>query len=81
MTLILPDAKEKSYIFNIYDTPGHLNFCDEVGCALRICDGAILMGKSSFLTLSGRDRGRHVRHRKDHQILHQRERHLHRCDL
>ena len=28
---------------NIYDTPGHVNFSDEVTAAYRLCDGVVLM--------------------------------------
>ena len=43
MSLILPDNKDKSYIFNLYDTPGHLNFSDEICSSLRICDGGLIV--------------------------------------
>ena len=43
MTLVLPNSKGKSFVLNLFDTPGHVNFSDEICCALRICDGVILV--------------------------------------
>lgn len=43
MTLVLSDSRDKSQLINFYDTPGHTNFSDEVCCALRICDGVLLV--------------------------------------
>ncbi|EGR33958.1 hypothetical protein IMG5_029560 [Ichthyophthirius multifiliis] len=43
MSLVLPDLREKNYLLNILDTPGHPNFSDEVCCALRMCDGIVLV--------------------------------------
>lgn len=42
ITLVLPDCKGKSYLMNIFDTPGHVNFSDEATAAMRLCDGVIL---------------------------------------
>lgn len=43
MSLILPNTKDKSYLINFFDTPGHLNFADEVTSALRACDSVLLV--------------------------------------
>lgn len=43
MSLILPDSQDKSYLVNLYDTPGHINFSDEACSALRVSDGALLV--------------------------------------
>jgi U5 small nuclear ribonucleoprotein component len=38
----MQDLKAKSYLMNIMDTPGHVNFSDEVTAAMRLCDGIVL---------------------------------------
>lgn len=42
ITLVLPDVKHKSYLMNVFDTPGHVNFSDEVTAATRLTDGIVL---------------------------------------
>ncbi|EUB56665.1 U5 small nuclear ribonucleoprotein component [Echinococcus granulosus] len=42
MTLVLSDLKNKSYLLNIFDTPGHVNFSDEVTAAFRLCDAVCI---------------------------------------
>lgn len=43
MSLVLEDSNAKSYLCNIMDTPGHVNFSDEMTAALRLADGAVLV--------------------------------------
>lgn len=43
MSLILPNSKGKSSLVNIIDTPGHVNFVDEVACIARLVDGVVIV--------------------------------------
>ncbi len=42
VTLVLQDLREKSFLVNILDTPGHVNFSDEVTASIRVSDGVVL---------------------------------------
>lgn len=43
MSLVLESSRGKSHLVNILDTPGHVNFVDEVAASLRLADGVVLV--------------------------------------
>jgi U5 small nuclear ribonucleoprotein component len=43
MSLVLQNSKGKSSLVNIIDTPGHVNFVDEVASITRLVDGVVIV--------------------------------------
>ncbi|PFH62636.1 hypothetical protein XA68_12710 [Ophiocordyceps unilateralis] len=43
MSLVLQSTKGKSHLVNIIDTPGHVNFADEIAASFRLVDGLCLV--------------------------------------
>ena len=43
MSLVLQNSGGKSHLIHLVDTPGHVNFVDEVASAMRLVDGVVLV--------------------------------------
>lgn len=43
VSIVMQDSRQKSFLLNIIDTPGHVNFSDEVTAAYRISDGVVVV--------------------------------------
>lgn len=43
MSFILGSSAGKSHLVHLIDTPGHVNFLDEVAAAIRLVDGILLV--------------------------------------
>ncbi|KRX56036.1 U5 small nuclear ribonucleoprotein component [Trichinella sp. T9] len=42
ITIVMQDFRNKSFLLNVFDTPGHINFSDEMSAAFRMCDGVVV---------------------------------------
>jgi 116 kDa U5 small nuclear ribonucleoprotein component len=43
VALIMQSSRNKSYLLNVFDTPGHVNFSDECTAAFRLVDGVLIL--------------------------------------
>jgi len=43
ISLILGTTSGKSHLIHFIDTPGHVNFADEVAASIRLVDGIVLV--------------------------------------
>ncbi|KZO91876.1 Calreticulin-domain-containing protein [Calocera viscosa TUFC12733] len=43
MSLVLQNTRGKSHLCHLIDTPGHVNFLDEVAAACRLADGVVVV--------------------------------------
>ncbi|EIN14356.1 u5 small nuclear ribonucleo protein component [Punctularia strigosozonata HHB-11173 SS5] len=43
MSLILATTAGKSHLLHLIDTPGHVNFVDEIAASMRVADGVLLV--------------------------------------
>ena len=43
MSLVMPSSTGKHLLFNLMDTPGHVNFSDEATASYRLSDGVLLV--------------------------------------
>jgi 116 kDa U5 small nuclear ribonucleoprotein component len=43
MSFVVPTLAGKSFLLNVMDTPGHINFSDEQSAAIRLSDGVVIV--------------------------------------
>ena len=42
ISLVLADSRDKSYLINFLDTPGHISLSGEITASLRVADGCVI---------------------------------------
>jgi U5 small nuclear ribonucleoprotein component len=66
MTLVMPSTNGKSFLFNMIDAPGHVNFSDEMTAALRLADGALVVVDAVEGMMCNTERA--LRHAVSHRV-------------
>ena len=56
MSLVMENSSGKSYAMNVIDTPGHVNFGDEVSAGMRLADGLLLVVDAAEGVMLGTER-------------------------
>lgn len=56
MSLVVEDGRGKSYALNVMDTPGHVDFADEVCAGARLADGVLLAVDAAEGVMVGTER-------------------------
>lgn len=43
VSIVMQNSRNKSFLLNVFDTPGHVNFSDECTAAFRLVDGVVIL--------------------------------------